>query len=111
MGWQAITALKLPSTPYSSTVVFTTSLSQLVSDPFSFNGRHRAISIFALVLGGFSSQTIMLLTRKLKLDSVANEIAVALGALATLEVFLSLTWFLTRDQEDEDGRQEVINHH
>lgn len=107
MGSQAIASIKL-GTHFSSTVVFTTSLSQLVSDPFfpllSGGGRTRAVSILALLLGGFSSQSIIIVAENSKAlfhGMADGGISMALGSLVGLELLLTLAWVFVKEAEVE----------
>lgn len=119
MGSMAVNASKLGSTPYATTVVFTSTLASVFSDPLLPFGLSRAtakrgLSIVALLVGGAASQATMLGVTRLtghethpsSLHAMMPNIqplgsAISITGVALIEIAASICWLRTKRKSPE----------
>lgn len=115
LGSQSHAALSLGKHPFSTTVVFTSSLSSFCSDlsilPYSATRQtaQRAASILALVLGAALGGTLMRLedyaatTSLLTSGGPSYKTAWAWYSVVALQLAIALAWYLTPAETQGDG--------
>lgn len=98
LGSQATYSIAL-ATPFSNTVVFTATLTEVASDPYlpllrlSTPNKFRLLSIFGLLKGAALSQSILKVMTKGAQRNTYHAVQNALFVVAAMELSLALAWY------------------
>lgn len=98
LGSQATYSIAL-ATPFSNTVVFTATLTEVASDPYlpllrlSTPNKFRLLSIFGLLKGAALSQSILKVMTKGAQRNTYHAVQNALFVVAAMELSLAIAWY------------------